>query len=244
MLVLPRKLIVPSQQTFCSNNAITYKNSPPYHPQSNGWAERAVRTVKGSLKKMVTDSKTKSLPLALKVDAFLFKYRNTPVTTTNECPNALIFSFRPRTLMSVMNNAAKQRPNTDISTRKTKQHTTHIGNTVKIPFKVNDLVVYKAVGPQTMKWIRAKVVEVLSVCRYKIKLMPNGTIRVCHGDQIRKFNSRIEPDIFPNQTLTRKAVEKVKTDKQSEESSEIETESNSDELASSEDNSSAGPTSA
>lgn len=78
-------------KTFCSSNAITYKNSPPYHPQSNGWAERAVRTVKGSLKKMVTDHKTKSLSLALKVDAFLFKYRNTPVTTTNECPNALIF---------------------------------------------------------------------------------------------------------------------------------------------------------
>ena len=41
---------------FTRKNGIRHIKSAPYHPASNGLAERAVQTLKESLKKMTTDS--------------------------------------------------------------------------------------------------------------------------------------------------------------------------------------------
>ena len=59
-------------QEFLRQNGIEHVRSPPYHPSSNGLAERAVQTVKEGLKKM----------LEVRLDQFLFKYRVTPQATT------------------------------------------------------------------------------------------------------------------------------------------------------------------
>ena len=39
-------------EQFLSRNTIKHMTSPPYHPASNGLAERAVKTVQKGLKKM------------------------------------------------------------------------------------------------------------------------------------------------------------------------------------------------
>ena len=41
---------------FCRNNAITKMESPPYHPQSNGPAERGVQTIKKGMKAWSLDT--------------------------------------------------------------------------------------------------------------------------------------------------------------------------------------------
>lgn len=46
-------------QKICEKYCIKYLNSPPYHPESNGWAERGVRSVKNALKKMISDGNLK-----------------------------------------------------------------------------------------------------------------------------------------------------------------------------------------
>ncbi|PIO53421.1 hypothetical protein TELCIR_25244 [Teladorsagia circumcincta] len=45
-------------QDFCRNNGIKHVRSPPYHPQSNGQAERFVDTFKRSLAKMKNNGPT------------------------------------------------------------------------------------------------------------------------------------------------------------------------------------------
>lgn len=87
--------------TFCSSNGIEVLKSSPYNPESNGIAERAVQTVKRGINKFLIDHKTKKLSLQEKLDNFLFKYRNTPTTTTNVTPADIMFRYKPRTLIDL-----------------------------------------------------------------------------------------------------------------------------------------------
>lgn len=61
---------------FRKQNGMKHVTSAPYHPATNGLAERAVETFKQGLKRMKDGS------LEDKVSRFLFKYRITPQTTS------------------------------------------------------------------------------------------------------------------------------------------------------------------
>lgn len=95
---------------FCKSNGIECLKSPPYHPQSNGSAERGVQTIKSALKKFLLDPKTKTKSWNFKINNFLLKYRSTPTTTTNSTPAELVFKYKPKTLLDLLNpNIAKSR---------------------------------------------------------------------------------------------------------------------------------------
>ena len=64
---LPRKVVTDNGsslefRTFMSKNGITHVTTAPYHPSSNGLAERAVQTVKRGLKATKGDSLQERLP--------------------------------------------------------------------------------------------------------------------------------------------------------------------------------------
>ncbi|MGL6082193.1 MAG: RNase H-like domain-containing protein [Gammaproteobacteria bacterium] len=71
--------------TWCKKNGIKHLFSPPYHPQSNGQAERFVDTVKRSL------AKNSSLPKEEAIALFLSNYRN--------CKSAVLNGKSPAELM-------------------------------------------------------------------------------------------------------------------------------------------------
>jgi len=54
--------------------------TPPYHPRSNGLAERFIRTLKDHIRA------TRNQPLDATVDRFLLQYRNSKHSTTGEAP--------------------------------------------------------------------------------------------------------------------------------------------------------------
>ncbi|XP_014678152.1 PREDICTED: uncharacterized protein K02A2.6-like [Priapulus caudatus] len=84
---------------FLSQNGIRHKLSPPYHPATNGAAERAVQTVKKALSKEMErvsregGKRTDSHVLA----SFLIRYRNTPHSVTKQTPAELFLKRKMRT---------------------------------------------------------------------------------------------------------------------------------------------------
>ncbi|KAL1436380.1 hypothetical protein MTO96_049740 [Rhipicephalus appendiculatus] len=63
-------------QDFLDACGIRRTYSPPYHPESNGAAERAVQTVKRSLRmQLMHDKGSNTRPLRERLDDFLLAYR-------------------------------------------------------------------------------------------------------------------------------------------------------------------------
>ena len=69
---------------FLQHNGICHNTSAPYHPATNGLAERAVQTFKAFLKKSSVSS------LEDRLSQFLFQYRITPHATTGILPAQLL----------------------------------------------------------------------------------------------------------------------------------------------------------
>lgn len=75
---------------FITQNGIGHLRTAPNYPQSNRLPERAVRTIKDSLKKLSGGSLAAYLP------RWLLVYRRTPPTTGGQSPTELVFNFCPR----------------------------------------------------------------------------------------------------------------------------------------------------
>ena len=100
---LPEMLVTDNGTVFTSNefksftkqNGIRHVTFAPYHPASNGLAERAVQTFKNFMKKS-TDGSIEAC-----VSRFLLQYRITPQTTTGTSPE-LLMRRRPRSRLDLL----------------------------------------------------------------------------------------------------------------------------------------------
>ena len=77
-------------------NGIKHTLVAPYHPRSNGQAERFVQTFKQYFKVEDSDSVMQSLA------RFLFSYWTTPNSTTGQTPAELFLNHRLRTRLDLM----------------------------------------------------------------------------------------------------------------------------------------------
>eukprot|EP00731_Ephydatia_muelleri_P009634 Em0005g220a len=72
-------------KTFCDENGIRHVRVAPYHPSSNGEAERFVKTFKRAFSAMGNEKDP-----VRRLQQFLFSYRNTPHSTTGVSPAELL----------------------------------------------------------------------------------------------------------------------------------------------------------
>lgn len=90
---------------FLENHDIKSTHTPPYHPQSNAYGERYVQTVKKCLIKcFLTPS---NLTLSQKLCTFLINQNNIPNTVTGLSPTEVIYKYKPKMLIDVLNSKKK-----------------------------------------------------------------------------------------------------------------------------------------
>ena len=83
---------------FMTDNGILHIRSSPYHPASNGAAERLVQTVKKALSTGIREGVTLDRTLA----TFLLQYHNTPHPTTGVAPSSLFLQRTLRTRLDLL----------------------------------------------------------------------------------------------------------------------------------------------
>ena len=150
---------------FTEANGVRHIVSPPYHPASNGAAERAVQLVKQALRNQVQDTKSASgVSVEHRSSKFLLKYRCTPHTVTGQSP-AELFLKRPVVAQQLDNQLkyqAKYRVPRTLDTNQTVQVRNYRGGSKK---RVLGTIVKKQ-SPRTFQ------------------VRDQGETRMCHIDQL------------------------------------------------------------
>lgn len=185
-------------QTFLRRNGIRHITSAPYHPASNGLAERAVQTFKSALQKASDGD------LETQLSRFLFKYRNTPHTTTGTTPAELLMGWTPRTHLSLIypNLASK------VQRQQEKHKAEHDKHAKEREINIEDPVFVRDFTAQTLKWIPGVVLEEKGPLLFFVQL-PDGRIVRRHIDHIRTRTVEVEDtptvqedDILPPVAIT------------------------------------------
>ena len=96
-----------SFQQFCMSRGIRHTTTAPYHPSSNGEAERFVQTFKLAMDKASPNTVT---GLRDCVVNFLACYRSTPHSVTNQTPSEMLFGRRIRTRLDLLHPCQPQIP--------------------------------------------------------------------------------------------------------------------------------------
>ena len=159
-------------QDFTKSNGIKHILTSPYHPASNGLAERAVQTFKSAVSKLEGSIQDRIL-------RFLFKYRITPQTTTSLSPAEILMGRRLRSHLDMIH------PDSTPKTLAKKQEQRFKPR----KFKINDLV-YVRNFSGTQKWIPGRVIKVMGPLSYQV----TGNICRRHIDHMRYRHS---PDYLP-----------------------------------------------
>ena len=156
---------------FVTRNGILHTKVSPYHPSSNGLAERAVQIIKRGLQCQSEGT------FEAKLSRLLFSYRNTPHTVTGHSPAELIFGRKLKTHLTQLHPdlcAKVIEHQNQRGLRSSSLREFEIGNSVWIrDFMGKD------------KWVCGSVVKRLGPLTYVVKVM-DGRVWKRHVDHLRR----------------------------------------------------------
>lgn len=162
---------------FCELNGCEHMTTAPYHPQSNGQAERFVDTFKTALKKLKEEEKIADI-----VQDFLYAYRSTPNRSLpdNQTPAELMIGRKMRLSFDLLKPPMKH--SSIENTKQNNQYNIKHGAR-KRHFNVGDLVHAKVYSKNGSEWKDGEIVKRVGKVMYHCQLN-NKLIRV-HANQIR-----------------------------------------------------------
>lgn len=186
---------------FMGKNGIKHTLVPPYHPQSNGAAERSVRVVKDALVKQVIQG-TKGMSIKHRLANFLLRYRTTPHNTTGVTPAELMVKRRLRTRLSLVkpdlaqvveSRQEKQKEYKDMKCKRDR------------PFVKHDRVRVRntRANSKTEKWLLGTVVKVCGPRTYVVRTghrtryVHTDHMIKAHDDKVEDDDSELEEIIVP-----------------------------------------------
>ena len=160
-------LVSHEMEAFLEKNGIKHITPAPYHPSSNGLAERAVRTFKQGL------AKFHSGDITTRVCRFLYNYRRTVHSTTGKAPAEIMFSRNFRGTIEAVKSSSNK-----------KCFSGEYDRSVSSSYNVGDAMFVKNFG-QGKPWIEGQIKEVLGVRNYTVQVHNFGnTLWKRHADQI------------------------------------------------------------
>ncbi|XP_064487549.1 uncharacterized protein K02A2.6-like [Ornithodoros turicata] len=160
-------------KSFVRANGIRHVLTAPYHPSTNGIAERFVQSLKQGLKK------SNIHPLHLRLYNFLMTYRNTPHATTRECPATLMMGRRLRSRLDLVRpslySEVQHRQFKGAINRRARARTFNVGDTVLVRnFRGHP------------KWLRGVIVGQSGPVSFQVKVSSRTGVHVWrrHQDQL------------------------------------------------------------
>ena len=154
----------------------------PYHPASNGLAERAVQIVKKGLRKIAHGS------MRTRLAQVLLTYRLTPQSTTGISPSELLLGRRPRSRLDLLKPNTAER----VERNQRKQKETHDLRSRERNFETGENVFVRNYHHGD-KWLPGVIEQKTGPVSYRVKLT-NGKTRRCHQDQVRKRSVEVSQD--------------------------------------------------
>ena len=179
-------------QEFCKLNGIRHITSSPYHPASNGLAERAIQIVKHGITKMSQGS------ISDKISRFLFAYRNTPSQLTGSSPVNLLLGRRLKSALDHLKPDLCQR----VEERQLKSKMCKDNHSVRKNFQEGDAVFARNYGSGN-SWVPAMVEKVTGPVSLTVRVKHSGVLWRRQLDQVRSdstvpVDSSDNPDQFRN----------------------------------------------
>ena len=171
---------------FLRKNGVKHIYSSPYHPSTNGLAERFVRTLKEAMKnREIKDPHQRLMD-------FLLSYRTTPHSTTNSSPCELFMQRSLRTRFDLLRPELEE----TVCQKQVKQKKDHDLHTRRCEFFVGQRVLVRNLrdGPC---WLQGTVIEWKGPLSYLVQLA-SGSVWKRHVDHmLESVDSPLEETVTP-----------------------------------------------
>ena len=141
-------------KNFARVNGIRHITGVPYHPSTNGLAERLVQSFKHAVK-----ADKSNMTVQHKIDRFLLSYRAAPHSTTGVSPAQLLFQRNLKTRLDLIKPNLKRQVDDKLLINEDKSMSSfHEGESVWIRDYRN-----------RMKWVHGTIVEQTGPVLYRVK---------------------------------------------------------------------------
>lgn len=173
---------------FLKKNGVRHITSAPYHPKTNGLAERFVQTLKQALKSAKKDQGT----IETKISRFLLQYRNSEHSTTKETPARLFLGRNTCTRLDKVKPSLRDRVQ--------KEQSKMVRSERDRQFDIGQEVAIRDYRQNQEKWIHGVVNEKTGPVSYRVSVAP-GVCWRRHADQMRVSSEKIPHSIVYGQSV-------------------------------------------